>query len=119
MKRTIIAVLTSLALATPAYALHSANHDKGVGVGHQGDKGPKGPKGDTPTTTPGTPTEEQPAQGGQRRSNKPDYMVMLWVGGILLGFMCEREFNREDKTDFVTEFCTPGEMPDAFESFAQ
>lgn len=133
MKRIIIA-LFALALAFPAYATKGGgNNGNGVGntgpgnqgnnkpvgnaggpKGEHGPKGSKGPKGPKHDAT----DSEQPEQssGGGSGSNA---WPMIWVGGLLLMFVCEKENNREDKTPVVAFICTPGEMPDAFESYAQ
>jgi hypothetical protein len=121
---TSIIVALALAFALPAFAAkgdgNSGNGVGNTGVGNQGNSKPVGNAGGSSSSeTPSTPGataagDDNPAYGRAKR----DYTPFISTALILLGFVCEKENGREDKTELVSYFCTEGEMPDAFESYA-
>lgn len=129
MKKSLISIAIALSLGfSPVFAGNhgSGNNGQGVGntgPGNQGNDGSNGNAGGGNTgggnNTGGaaTPTEQQ--ESNSRGRNRQNWTPFISTSFILLGFMCDKELSRDDKTPGVTWFCTKGELPDAFESYAQ
>ena len=126
MKTIISSIILALALISPALA--GGGHGQGQGNNPPGSQNPhanpgsqsNGPQGNGHFTPPpsnvDTSTSASCSSEKQGRS-KTDWAPMIAVGTFMVGAVCQKELGREDKTDFVTWFCTPGELPDPFESF--
>ena len=129
-----MAVLASLVLVAPAFAAPNGNsaprggnpnnpagsQNPNANPGSQSN-GPRGGNPGLPASSVGdTPAVAScPAVEEGSTKSSIDWTPVYIVGGALMGFMCEREMNREDKTAIITFICTEGEMPDPFESYAQ
>lgn len=129
-----ISIIAAAAVAFSPMALAAkgdGNNGNGVGntgPGNQGNSKPVGNAGGNKPEAPKAPkAPKAPESAGAPANGAVDEVVnsisnpaapLVSTAFILLGFMCERENNREDKTPAVTWFCTEGEMPDAFESYS-
>ena len=86
-------------------------------------KEPKAPKVKEPKPAPAPVSDPEGVSNGAVSEavdgSTANAAPLVSTGLILLGFVCNHENNRPDKTPAVTWFCTEGEMPDAFESYAQ
>lgn len=130
--KSITSITLALALVfSPAVFAAKGDGNSGQGVGNtgpgnQGNSKPAGNAGGNKPDAPKPPKPDAPKPDAPStdavdeavRNSTSSVAPMVGVAFLLLAFMCERENNRDDKTDFVTALCTSGEMPDAFESYS-